>query len=350
MKLSIPRLAVLALFVAMASPAVAALDKHKDWDKSPDFQFLATDAEKKDWKKVSTDEDAEKFIALFWAKRDPDLKTPRNEFRERFDALVKAADERFAIGRKRGALTERGKALVLIGPPQEITAKATSSADAPFGGTTGAGGRDRLGRRSRDALRVHLRQDPPSAVGRRPVPGDQVHRRRRSRERVPARHGPRETAGEQGRADGPRDPGPQEPPRLQDARAGRGRTEGRRRGREGPGPRTRLAGRDRRPRQGAVRLCSPFSRSRIATAPRACTCSSMRRRPRSGPAKERASRSSRAPRTAARPRGSTRTRNSRRRAPISSRTAPCGSSRATMTSRPSSWTPPGRSSSRGAGP
>ena len=140
MKLSILRLAVLALLVSMASPAVAALDKHKDWDKSPEWQLLATDAEKKEWKKVATDEDAEKFIALFWARRDPDLKTPRNEFRERFEALVKAADERFALGRKRGALTERGKALILIGPPQEITAKATSSADAPFGGTTGAGG------------------------------------------------------------------------------------------------------------------------------------------------------------------------------------------------------------------
>ncbi len=53
---------------------------------------------------------------------------------------MKAADERFAIGRKRGSLTERGKALILIGLPQEITNKPTSSADAPFGGTAGAGG------------------------------------------------------------------------------------------------------------------------------------------------------------------------------------------------------------------
>lgn len=140
MKRSIPALFVLALIVSAAYPAFAALDTHKDWDKSPEYLYLSTDGEKKDWKKVASDADAEKFVALFWAKRDPDVKTPRNEYRERFDALVKLADERFVLGRKRGALTERGRALILIGPPQEITAKAASSADVPFGGTSGAGG------------------------------------------------------------------------------------------------------------------------------------------------------------------------------------------------------------------
>jgi GWxTD domain-containing protein len=139
MKRSIPALLVLALLVSAAFPALAALDKYKDWDKSPEYVYLATDAEKKDWKKVASDEGAEKFVALFWAKRDPDIKTPRNEYKERFDALVKLADERFALGRKRGALTERGKALILIGPPLEIAAKSSSSGDTPFGGTTGAG-------------------------------------------------------------------------------------------------------------------------------------------------------------------------------------------------------------------
>jgi GWxTD domain-containing protein len=134
------RRAPLALVLLLAAtPCLAALDKHKDWEKSPASVYLATDDEKKEWKKIASDEEAEKFIALFWARRDPDIKTPRNEYRERFEELVKLADERFALGRKRGALTERGKALLLIGPPKEIRAKATSSADTPVGGTSGAG-------------------------------------------------------------------------------------------------------------------------------------------------------------------------------------------------------------------
>jgi GWxTD domain-containing protein len=130
----------LSLFLLSAVavlPSLAALVKYKDWEKSPESVYLATDDEKKEWKKVDSDEGAEKFIALFWAKRDPDLKTPQNEYRERFDALVKLADERFAIGRKRGALTERGKALILIGPPLKIVPRATSSADVPVSGMAG---------------------------------------------------------------------------------------------------------------------------------------------------------------------------------------------------------------------
>ena len=34
---------------------------------------------------------------------------------------MKKADELFLLGRKRGALTERGKALILIGPPKSIS-------------------------------------------------------------------------------------------------------------------------------------------------------------------------------------------------------------------------------------
>lgn len=131
-------LALLLLAVTAAFPSRAALDKYKDWDKSPEYAYLATDDEKKEWKKNATDQDAEKFIALFWARRDPDLKTPQNEFRERFEALVKKADELFALGKKRGALTERGKALILIGPPKSI-ARGSSAPTAGDDTTTGLG-------------------------------------------------------------------------------------------------------------------------------------------------------------------------------------------------------------------
>lgn len=123
----------LALLLA-ATPGFAALDKFKDWAQSPESVYLATDDEKKSWKKVASDEEAEKFVALFWARRDPDLKTPGNEFRERFEILAKKADELFQLGRKRGALTERGKAFILIGPPKSMNQKADPSASTPFGG------------------------------------------------------------------------------------------------------------------------------------------------------------------------------------------------------------------------
>ncbi len=131
------RTALALVLLVAATPCLAALDKHKDWAQSPASVYLATDDEKKEWKKIASDEDAERFIALFWARRDPDLKTPANEFRERFDVLVKKADEIFPLGRKRGALTERGKAFILVGPPKSITHKA-EAARAPSFEATGA--------------------------------------------------------------------------------------------------------------------------------------------------------------------------------------------------------------------
>ena len=112
-------LAVLLLLATGASGA--GLERYKDWSKSPEFTFLATDAEQKAWKKIATDEDADKFIQLFWAKRDPDLKTPVNEFKVVFDQRVKEADQLFPMARVRGALTERGKLYILLGPPKTLT-------------------------------------------------------------------------------------------------------------------------------------------------------------------------------------------------------------------------------------
>jgi len=111
------RLTLVAVLLATEAWG-AGLQTYKDWNKSPEYVCLATDAEQKAWKKVTSDEDADHFIQLFWARRDPDLKTPVNEFKVVFDKRVKEADQYFAMPWIRGALTERGKLYVLFGPPK----------------------------------------------------------------------------------------------------------------------------------------------------------------------------------------------------------------------------------------
>ncbi|MGZ5382012.1 MAG: GWxTD domain-containing protein, partial [Thermoanaerobaculia bacterium] len=125
--------AAVALLCFAGTARAQLSDTYKTWDESA-IQHLLTAEEKTAFNKIKTDADAETFIALFWARRDPDLKTPENEFRERFDALVRKADELFPLGRRRGALTERGKALILIGPPKSIA--RGPSAPTPLGETT----------------------------------------------------------------------------------------------------------------------------------------------------------------------------------------------------------------------
>lgn len=127
MKQRIPTSLLLVLLASFALPAGAAsLVKYKEWDRSPEFLMLATDAEKKEWSAVQTDDDAEKFAALFWARRDPDLKTPVNEFKQAFEARVAQADQSFALGRKKGSATERGKLFILVGAPKSVIKRAGS--------------------------------------------------------------------------------------------------------------------------------------------------------------------------------------------------------------------------------
>jgi GWxTD domain-containing protein len=120
-------LALFLLVAAAAAPSLAALEKYKDWEKAPEFQYFGTDDEKAAFRKLGTDAEAEKFIALFWARRDPDLKTPQNEFRDRVEALMKIADENFSQRGRRGSLTERGKVLIVLGPPKRIVPREISS-------------------------------------------------------------------------------------------------------------------------------------------------------------------------------------------------------------------------------
>jgi GWxTD domain-containing protein len=103
-----------------ASFAGAELSQaYKQWPEGP-AGFLLTQSEQKAYSQLQTDAEAEAFIALFWAKRDPDLNTIQNEFKLDFDMRVKAADAQFSTDKVKGSLSDRGKVLILMGRPLSI--------------------------------------------------------------------------------------------------------------------------------------------------------------------------------------------------------------------------------------
>lgn len=117
--------------LAVAGCALAELNKYKDWDKSPEAYFL-TPPERAEWKNVATDEDAEKFVALYWAKRDPTPATPANEFRDEVGRRIAAADQQFKLPRyKRGADSVRGRLLIVLGPPSRAAQQPLGPQEAP---------------------------------------------------------------------------------------------------------------------------------------------------------------------------------------------------------------------------
>ena len=92
------RLVVLFCFVlavCLAPIAEAQLSgDYAEWANGPEG-FLLTKKEKKEWAKINTDAAAEHFIALFWAKRNPEPNNPFNAFRAEFEAKVRFSDQNF---------------------------------------------------------------------------------------------------------------------------------------------------------------------------------------------------------------------------------------------------------------
>ncbi len=107
---------LLALAVlAIAASAPAEFTKYQDWDKSPEAYFL-TPAERAQWKDIKTDEDAEKFVALYYARRGGD------PFKQEISRRIAAADQQFKMPRyKRGADSVRGHLLVVLGAPTRVS-------------------------------------------------------------------------------------------------------------------------------------------------------------------------------------------------------------------------------------
>jgi len=112
-----------AVFLTAIAASAAVGPKYSEWADGPEKHLLTKD-EVKQWKAIQTDDAAAAFVDLFWARRDPTPDTPRNEFREAFDARVKFSDDNFGTRRLRGSLTDRGKAFILLGPPEQVSGRA----------------------------------------------------------------------------------------------------------------------------------------------------------------------------------------------------------------------------------
>src|SRR5258708_35205476 len=105
---TIHRFLIDAMRAALSVTALAAVSPAKrSWADGP-VQYLMTKEEMAAWRALDNDAAADDFIALFWARRDPTPRTPRNEFREDFEAKVKSAASRFPPGTRRGPMCDRG--------------------------------------------------------------------------------------------------------------------------------------------------------------------------------------------------------------------------------------------------
>jgi GWxTD domain-containing protein len=81
--------------------------------------YIITDEERDAWKKLTTDDEREKFIEAFWERRNPNPGDPENEYKEEYYRRIAYANEHYASGIP-GWKTDRGRIYIMYGPPDEI--------------------------------------------------------------------------------------------------------------------------------------------------------------------------------------------------------------------------------------
>jgi GWxTD domain-containing protein len=82
-------------------------------------RLIMTKEETKIFSLLPDAESRREFIADFWEKRDPDLSTPENEYKQEFEARVDYANRRFMEGGP-GMNTDRGRIHIYMGPPDKF--------------------------------------------------------------------------------------------------------------------------------------------------------------------------------------------------------------------------------------
>ncbi len=91
---------------------------YKKW-LSEDVTYIITDAERKAFLQLQTNEEREQFIEEFWQRRNPDPDSVDNPIKEEHYRRIAYANEHFASG-VAGWRTDRGRIYIMYGKPDDL--------------------------------------------------------------------------------------------------------------------------------------------------------------------------------------------------------------------------------------
>ena len=95
-----------------------AKQHYKQWLER-DVVYIISAEEEAVFKKLSTPEERDAFIAQFWVRRDPNPSTSENEFKEEHYRRIAYTNEKFKSGID-GWETDRGRIYIIYGPPTSL--------------------------------------------------------------------------------------------------------------------------------------------------------------------------------------------------------------------------------------
>ena len=111
---------ILILFLLfIATTSLFAADDVMKWNKSPEAYYL-TPAERAEWAKVASPDDARKFIDEFRRKRG-------EQFLKDVRTRIDVADKEFRLDTIPGSQTARGRVWMILGSPSRVTTNRQSA-------------------------------------------------------------------------------------------------------------------------------------------------------------------------------------------------------------------------------
>ena len=112
--------------ILLCGSALAQQQTHSDLQPvfgkwlDADVIYIITPQEKRAFLSLKTDEERNQFVEAFWRRRDPNLDTDQNEFRDEHYARIAHANHNFAFGQVPGWRTDRGRIFILHGQPDQV--------------------------------------------------------------------------------------------------------------------------------------------------------------------------------------------------------------------------------------
>ena len=110
----------LLLLLPLASPARAQKVDKDDKKFLEDVRPLLLPDEEKTWKSLKDKADRQEFQKIFWARRDPNLETPANEYQVEYDKVKAEVDNTYRMPGLQGAQTDCGRLVILMGKPDDV--------------------------------------------------------------------------------------------------------------------------------------------------------------------------------------------------------------------------------------
>lgn len=116
---------ILSLLLVAGTTAVGQKQRNEEAEKyykkwlDRDVVYIITESEREVFSKLSTLDEKDQFIEQFWLRRDPDLRSALNEYKEEHYRRIAHANEKFGSGIP-GWKTDRGRIYITFGEPAQI--------------------------------------------------------------------------------------------------------------------------------------------------------------------------------------------------------------------------------------